>query len=51
MFEVWIKILNTPDIVDALYGVIGVLAGLLFLYLVKSLGLIRYPIKISWLSN
>lgn len=38
VIERWIPILNTPDPVDALYGVIGVVLGFILLYFAKKYG-------------
>ena len=38
-YELWIPVLNTPDIIDAYYGFGGILAAFLFLLLTKKYGL------------
>ncbi len=39
IYELWIPILNTRDIVDAYYGCVGVIAAFIFLMLTKAFGL------------
>ncbi len=39
IYEIWIPILNTCDIVDAYYGCVGVIAAFIFLMLTKGFGL------------
>lgn len=39
VYELFIPILNTPDIIDAYFGVVGTLLGFLFLLLVRLFGL------------
>ena len=39
IFEFFISILNTPDKTDAVYGMISVILGLIFLYAIKKRGL------------
>lgn len=39
IYELFIPILNTPDIVDAYYGTAGVLVALPFLYITSKVGL------------
>ena len=39
IYELWIPILNTRDIVDAYYGTAGVTSAYIFLFLVKQFGL------------
>ena len=39
IYEIWIPVLNTPDIIDAWYGVAGVIFGIVFLAIVKRYGL------------
>lgn len=41
IFEFFITILNTPDKSDAVYGLISVILGLIFLYAMKNRGLKR----------
>ncbi len=47
VYQFFIPVLNTPDAIDAWYGVIGCLAGWLFLILVKKYGLKHIPEKKS----
>ena len=35
VYELWIRVLNTPDIVDAYYGVWGTIIAFLFLLITK----------------
>jgi hypothetical protein len=42
VYELWLPLLNTRDLVDAYYGFGGALAGALFLWVVKAYGL-RLP--------
>ncbi|GAB3341170.1 hypothetical protein GCM10027299_55180 [Larkinella ripae] len=39
IYESWIPILNTPDLLDAYYGAAGTSLGFLFLALAKRFGL------------
>src|SRR5690606_7373380 len=39
IYELYIPLLNTPDIVDAYFGFTGILLGFLFLYYVYKYGL------------
>lgn len=39
VYELWLSVLNTRDLIDAYYGVAGVLVALLFLALVNATGL------------
>ena len=39
VYELWLPLLNTMDVVDAYYGFGGAIAGALFLWLVKAYGL------------
>ncbi|RYZ45111.1 MAG: hypothetical protein EOO14_26180 [Chitinophagaceae bacterium] len=39
VYEWWLPVLNTRDVVDAYYGVAGTLIAGLFLWLVKAVGL------------
>lgn len=39
VYEVWIPVLNTPDTVDAYYGLCGTVLAFLFLVITKSIGL------------
>jgi hypothetical protein len=39
VYEWWLSVLNTRDVIDAYYGIAGVLAAALFLWLVKAAGL------------
>ncbi|WP_133642231.1 hypothetical protein [Sphingobacterium paludis] len=40
IYELWIPILNTPDIIDAYYGVLGTVLALCFLLFTKRFGLV-----------
>jgi len=39
IYELWIGILNTPDVIDAYYGFWGTLLAFLFLFITKKYGL------------
>lgn len=39
IYEMFLPVLNTKDIVDALYGMIGVIASLVYLYFVGKYGI------------
>nr|WP_315472988.1 hypothetical protein [uncultured Undibacterium sp.] len=39
IYELWIPFINTPDITDAVYGVIGSILGHLFLFYLKKYGM------------
>ncbi|MEO8824173.1 MAG: hypothetical protein ABI366_11440 [Ginsengibacter sp.] len=39
IFELWIPVLNTRDVVDAYYGCVGTAFGFFFLFITKKLGL------------
>ena len=39
VYESWIDVLNTPDIVDAFYGFAGTILSFIFLWLTKKYGL------------
>lgn len=39
IYELWIPIINTRDIVDAYYGVAGTFIGFIFLFLTKEFGI------------
>jgi len=39
VYEWWLPVLNTRDVMDAYYGIAGAMAAFLFLWLVKSVGL------------
>lgn len=43
IYELWVPILNTRDVVDAYYGVAGTILALCFLLCVKRFGLV--PLK------
>ncbi len=45
IFEFFISFLNTPDKTDAVYGISGVIVGLLFLIAVKKRGLTANELK------
>lgn len=38
--EVWVDFMNTPDLTDAYYGILGTLISLVFLYLTHHYGLV-----------
>lgn len=42
IYERWISVLNTPDMMDAYYGVAGTIIAFIFLLLVKRWGLKLY---------
>lgn len=44
IYELWINILNTPDIVDAYFGVAGVVLAYVFLFVTHSFGLKPNPL-------
>lgn len=44
VYELYIPILNTPDIVDAYFGFVGTFLGFLFLFFVHRFGLKPNPI-------
>jgi hypothetical protein len=39
IYELWIPVLNTPDVIDAIYGMVGTLVATFFLYIVSKHGL------------
>lgn len=39
VFELWVSVLNTPDIVDAYYGSAGTILAFMFLLIIKNYGL------------
>lgn len=43
VYELWLPILNTCDLVDAYYGVVGVIVALVFLLLSQRFGLNQNP--------
>lgn len=43
IYELWILVLNTSDIVDAYYGFAGTLVGFVFLFFIKKFGLKLNP--------
>lgn len=43
IYELWIPVLNTPDIIDAYYGMAGSLLAFIWLLLIKSFGLKANP--------
>lgn len=45
VYEMWIPILNTPDMVDAYYGFTGTVLAFVFLLITKEYGL--RPVKIE----
>lgn len=44
IYELWIPILNTPDLIDAYFGVAGTSLAFLFLLIVKIFGLIEVKV-------
>ena len=42
IYELWIGILNTPDLIDAYYGFWGTLLAFLFLLATKAVGLQKF---------
>ena len=44
VYELWIPVLNTPDIIDAYYGFIGTCLALVFLAVTKEYGLNANPV-------
>ena len=41
IYEIFLSILNTTDIIDALYGLVGVVISLVYLYFIDKYGFIR----------
>ena len=41
IYEIFLPILNTTDIIDALYGLVGVVISLVYLYFINKYGFIR----------
>ena len=41
IYEIFLPILNTTDIIDALYGLVGVVISLVYLYFIGKYGFIR----------
>ena len=41
IYEIFLPILNTTDIIDALYGLVGVVISLVYLYFIYKYGFIR----------
>ena len=41
IYEIFLPILNTTDIIDALYGLVGVVISLVYLYFIDKYGFIR----------
>lgn len=41
VYEIFLPILNTTDIIDALYGLVGVAISLVYLYFIGKYGFIR----------
>ena len=41
IYEIFLPILNTTDIIDALYGLVGVVISLVYLYFIGKSGFIR----------
>ena len=40
IYELWIGVLNTPDVVDAYYGLAGTLSAFIFLSIAKKFGFV-----------
>ena len=41
IYEIFLPVLNTTDIIDALYGLVGVIISLVYLYFIDRYGFIR----------
>lgn len=41
IIELFISILNTPDTIDAVYGIVGTILGLIFLLIAKKYGFVK----------
>ena len=41
IYEIFLSVLNTTDIIDALYGLVGVVISLVYLYFIDKCGFIR----------
>ncbi len=41
IIELFISILNTPDMIDAVYGIFGTIVGLIFLLIAKKYGFVK----------
>ena len=41
IYEIFLPVLNTTDIIDALYGLVGVVISLMYLYFIDKYGFIR----------
>ena len=41
IYELFLPVLNTTDIIDALYGLVGVVISLVYLYFIDKYGFIR----------
>ena len=41
IYEIFLPVLNTTDIIDALYGLVGVVISLVYLYFIDKYGFIR----------
>lgn len=41
IIEFFISILNTPDMIDAVYGIFGTIVGLIFLLIAKKYGFVK----------
>ena len=41
IYEIFLPVLNTTDIIDALYGLVGVVISLVYLYFIDRYGFIR----------
>lgn len=42
IYETFLSVLNTTDIIDAVYGLLGVLISLIYLYFINRYGFNRY---------
>ena len=43
LYELFLPILNTPDIIDAWYGVVGVVCGFVMLWIIDWRGMVPSP--------
>ena len=41
IYEIFLPVLNTTDIIDALYGLVGVVISLMYLYFIDKYGFLR----------
>lgn len=44
IYELWIPILNTPDTIDAYYGLCGTALALVFVLIIQKYGMQRAPV-------